>query len=63
MVFKCDEKECSFLSQQKNYTENGGKKQSSILNKHKDISMIGDAHHTPFHMVRSTPLGVETADR
>lgn len=43
-----------------------GKKQiiqSSILNKHKDISMIGDAHHTPFHMVRSTPLGVETADR
>ena len=61
MVFKCDEKECSFLSQQKNYTENGGK--SSILNKHKDISMIGDAHHTPFHMVRSTPLGVETADR
>lgn len=37
--------------------------QSSILNKHKDISMIGDARHTPFHMVRSTPLGVETADR
>jgi len=27
MVFKCDEKECSFLSQQINYTENGGKKQ------------------------------------
>ena len=25
MVFKCDEKECSFLSQQKNYTETGEK--------------------------------------
>lgn len=36
---------------------------TSMESIHKDISMIGDAHHTPFHMVRSTPLGVETADR